>query len=867
MSKRSHYARCLAFAMSVLALSLGLPATAAAQDSDGDGVADAADAFPCDASRASVTYFPGSTTSALLAFEDQWPGSTDLDFNDVVVRAHYRLERNAAGNVVRIAAVFDPVAVGGILSNGLALQLPTSRNGVTARRRLGGGAWQSLALESDASATMVLSANLRELYGTPSGRINSETGVTRVEGQRLELEVTFSTPAALSVAAAPFDVFIFRSGNFGHQIHFPQYVGTAAMNTALFGSDHDASTATRRFVHLSGVPAALNLMTTTRYPHEGVMVSALFPDIIGFATSGGQANQSFYTSNVVAAQGHAVSAPALPGLPAPDTSCIAQIDSDGDGLSDNEELALGTNPLSADTDGDGIRDGMEVVLGTNPLHSSARPGNLSGTPIGACGARVGSGTYYLTQDLQGSGSGTCITMEWGGVLDCNGHRIVGDGQGTGVVITWGFSSPNGLRNCEISGFQTGVAIGPHSYDTRIDRVAVHHNGAQGISSGHHNYRTYITQSRVTYNAGRGIDLNDWAEGSHIRTTTVRHNTGEPIRIWTYNTPAWICEVNIDVGRTVNVSGQTLSSAEAAAACGSREVGQACSVSADCASNHCGWGTGVCAAAFPADSDGDGLSDAEEAALGTNPLSADSDGDGINDGMEVVLGSNPLQSSPRPGSPSGQPITACGARVGSGQYYLTGDLQASGSGACIRMESGGVLDCNGYRITGSGEGTGVEIATAFSSTNGLRNCEIRGFRTGVHIGVHSYDTRVDRVLVHGNLEHGISSGHHNYRTVIERSRVSYNYGRGISLTDWAEGSHVRTTTVRHSGADDIVIQPYSQPAWVCQVSVQGDDRVRLSGQVVSAAAAAASCGGRTSGQACLVNADCASGSCQANACSG
>ena len=42
-------------------------------------------------------------------------------------------------------------------------------------------------------------------------------------------------------------------------------------------------------------------------------------------------------------------------------------DSDGDGLSDGQEVALGTNPKLADTDGDGQSDGAEVAKGTNPL--------------------------------------------------------------------------------------------------------------------------------------------------------------------------------------------------------------------------------------------------------------------------------------------------------------------------------------------------------------------------------------------------------------------------------------------------------------------------------------------------------------------
>jgi hypothetical protein len=45
-----------------------------------------------------------------------------------------------------------------------------------------------------------------------------------------------------------------------------------------------------------------------------------------------------------------------------------------------------------------------------------------------------------------------------------------------------------------------------------------------------------------------------------------------------------------------------------------------------------------------DTDGDGLTDAEEALLGTNPLLADTDGDSQSDGDEVVAGSNPLSSN-------------------------------------------------------------------------------------------------------------------------------------------------------------------------------------------------------------------------------
>jgi hypothetical protein len=44
-----------------------------------------------------------------------------------------------------------------------------------------------------------------------------------------------------------------------------------------------------------------------------------------------------------------------------------RLDSDGDGFYDDEEAALGTDPLLADTDGDGVSDFEEASLGTNPL--------------------------------------------------------------------------------------------------------------------------------------------------------------------------------------------------------------------------------------------------------------------------------------------------------------------------------------------------------------------------------------------------------------------------------------------------------------------------------------------------------------------
>ena len=48
-------------------------------------------------------------------------------------------------------------------------------------------------------------------------------------------------------------------------------------------------------------------------------------------------------------------------------------DSDGDGLTDDEEIALGTNPYSPDTDGDGVIDSIERGSGTDATNPSDTP--------------------------------------------------------------------------------------------------------------------------------------------------------------------------------------------------------------------------------------------------------------------------------------------------------------------------------------------------------------------------------------------------------------------------------------------------------------------------------------------------------------
>jgi hypothetical protein len=57
---------------------------------------------------------------------------------------------------------------------------------------------------------------------------------------------------------------------------------------------------------------------------------------------------------------------------------FAFLNSDGDRLSDEDEVTLGTNPHHPDTDGDGLLDGFEVAYGFDPL----TPGEETQDPDG-----------------------------------------------------------------------------------------------------------------------------------------------------------------------------------------------------------------------------------------------------------------------------------------------------------------------------------------------------------------------------------------------------------------------------------------------------------------------------------------------------
>lgn len=88
----------------------------------------------------------------------------------------------------------------------------------------------------------------------------------------------------------------------------------------------------------------------------------------------------------------------VPGLDGASLDGAAGADSDGDGVSDADEEAMGTDPQSDDTDLDGWTDSEEMARNTDPTDGSDKP-YQGGWPIGDCRYDIQGGSSVAAGEV------------------------------------------------------------------------------------------------------------------------------------------------------------------------------------------------------------------------------------------------------------------------------------------------------------------------------------------------------------------------------------------------------------------------------------------------------------------------------------
>lgn len=264
----------------------------------------------------------------------------------------------------------------------------------------------------------------------------------------------------------------------------------------------------------------------------------------------------------------------------------ATVDADGDGLTLLEEGLVGTDPDDADTDGDTLDDGYEVDNGLNPHAPDDLTSDYDGDGLDLL-AELAAGTRPLNSDTDGDMLSDGYEVDNGfdplspldGITDHDG-----DGLTTGEEVNIYGTDPL-VRDTDGDGWPDGLEIraGSSPFDEHDAPLSNHDSAIAPVLSVRNAISPALRDGNAVSDvyAVRNNAAPGIAEGSVITLIYSLYNAAAPVD------PPIVVDPVAD------------------------------------------------------DTDGDGLSDSQEATLNTDPNNPDSDGDGISDGLEYLLGTDPL----------------------------------------------------------------------------------------------------------------------------------------------------------------------------------------------------------------------------------
>jgi len=246
-------------------------------DTDADGIPDDQDAYPNDATKATMVRYPAQSTYT-LAFEDLYPNKGDADFNDYVLSISHEEDLDAQGKVVAIRGNYVHIARGAGYKHTLHMRLPSLDQATLVKKHTKPNG----TIVSNTTTTLTDGQDLDLMPRSDTTISQSNTGTSQPFkiGDSLAFELTFTQPIdRTSLGSAPYDIFI-KVINTGHEIHL------TGKYQATDGSDI--------YLDSDGFPWALLVPNSWQWMYERKNIHDAYPNFINWYSSNGVVNRDWY---------------------------------------------------------------------------------------------------------------------------------------------------------------------------------------------------------------------------------------------------------------------------------------------------------------------------------------------------------------------------------------------------------------------------------------------------------------------------------------------------------------------------------------------------------------------------------------------
>ncbi len=271
------------------------------EDSDGDGVNDTYDEFPHD-SRYAYTYsYPSENGFGTFAFEDQWPGYGDYDFNDLVADYQFKRLANGTNSMVQLEANFIIRAVGAGFKNGFGFQMAISPAAISmvSGSSLRTGLFSLNSNGTEAGQTQAVIPVTDDVHRGFEGYgfINTDQSLSHQQPDTLNVIVAFSSPLALDEAGiAPFNPFLVINQERGREVHISGYAPTDLVDPGFFGQGNDNTQVAEGVYYRTktGLPWGMNVPVSFDYPLEKVDIREGYNHFVSWSQSGGFSFMDWY---------------------------------------------------------------------------------------------------------------------------------------------------------------------------------------------------------------------------------------------------------------------------------------------------------------------------------------------------------------------------------------------------------------------------------------------------------------------------------------------------------------------------------------------------------------------------------------------